>query len=125
MRILTRYAIWEFLKVFTLALAGMTLFMLLIGIGREAIREGLGPGPVLRLLPFIVPDSMRFSVPASALLASCTVFGRMSGENEVVAIKSLGISPAVMIVPVYIIGFLLSLVRCGSMNSPYLGVGLA
>ncbi len=109
MRTLTRYVIIEFFRIFLLALFGMTAFMLLVGIAREAVREGLGPGPILRLLPFIVPDSMRFSIPASALLATCTVFGRMSGENEVVAVKSLGISPSVLMVPVFLIGFLSSL----------------
>lgn len=110
MRKLTRYTIWEFLKVFLLALTGMTIFMLLIGVAREAVREGLGSGPILRLLPFIVPDSMRFSIPASALLAACTTFGRMSGDNEVVAVKSMGISPGSLMKPVFVIGFLLSVI---------------
>ena len=93
MRTLPRYVIGQFLQVFCLAFAGITLFMLIVGVGREAVREGLGLGPLVRLVPFILPDSMRFSIPASALLSACTVFGRMAGENEVVAIKSLGISP--------------------------------
>ncbi len=113
MRTLTRYVIWEFLKIFLLALAAMTVFMLLVGIAREAVREGLGPGPILRLLPFIVPDSMRFSIPASALLATCTVFGRLSGDNEVVAVKSLGISPWVLMFPVFVMGFVFSLLAVG------------
>lgn len=108
MRRLTRYAVWEFLKVFVLALAGMTLFFVLIGIGREAVEHGLGPGPVLRMLPYILPDSMRFSIPASALLAACTSFGRMSGDNEVVAIKAMGISPMAIMLPVFVLGFLIS-----------------
>ncbi len=108
MRCLTRYTVFEFLKVFVIALVGMTSFMLVVGIAREAVREGLGPGPILRLMPFIVPDSMRFSIPASALLAACTAFGRMSGDNEVVAIKSMGISPGAIMVPVFVLGFLIS-----------------
>lgn len=108
MRRLTRYTVWEFLKVFMLALAGMTSFFVLIGIGREAVDHGLGPGPVLRMLPYILPESMRFSIPAAALLATCTSFGRMSGDNEIVAIKAMGISPIAVMMPVFVIGFLIS-----------------
>ncbi|MEM7312762.1 MAG: LptF/LptG family permease [Planctomycetota bacterium] len=87
----------------------MTAFMLLIGVAHKAVREGLGVEPILRLLPYILPDSMRFSIPAAALLAACTTYGRMSGENEVVAVKSLGISPWVLMLPTFIIGFLVSI----------------
>ncbi len=38
------------------------------------------------------------------------VFGRMSGDNEIVAAKSLGISPMVLIAPVLATAFLISLV---------------
>lgn len=103
-----RYVIVQFLKVFCLAFVGITLFMLIVGVGREAVREGLGLGPLVRLVPFILPDSMRFSIPASALLSACTVFGRMAGENEVVAIKSLGISPWSLLAPAFVVSFLIS-----------------
>jgi lipopolysaccharide export system permease protein len=110
MWILTRYAVFEFLKVFALALAGITAFMLLIGVATQAVREGLSLGPILRLLPFIVPESMRFSVPAAALLAACIVYGRMAGDNEIVALKSAGISPWSTMAPVTICAFLFSVV---------------
>ena len=108
MRILSRYTTCEFLKVFLLSLGAMTAFFLLVGVAHQAIREGLSLGPVVRILPFIVPESMRFSIPAAALLAACTIFGRMSGENEVVAVKSLGISPWTVIAPALVVGFLIS-----------------
>ena len=108
MRTLTRYASIEFLKVFVITLACMTVFMFLILAGRQAVRDGLGPGPILRIMPYILPESMRFSIPAAALLATCSVFGRMAGDNEVVATKSLGISPIVLIGPILILAFLIS-----------------
>jgi lipopolysaccharide export system permease protein len=108
MRILTRYASIEFLKVFLITLTGMTIFMFVVVGGREAVRSGLGPGPILRVMPYILPESMRYSIPAAALLAACMVFGRMSGDNEVVAVKSLGISPIVLMTPALIIAFLIS-----------------
>lgn len=108
MHILTRYILAEFFKTFFLALSGMTIFMLLMGVATEALREGLSLGPILRILPFIVPESMRFSIPASALLSTCVVFGRMSGENEITSIKAVGGSPWVALAPVFIAGFLIS-----------------
>ncbi len=110
MRILTRYVTFEFLKIFTLALVAITVFTLLVGIGTEAVKEGLSIAPVLRMMPFILPVSMRFSIPAAALLAACALFGRMSGENEIVAAKSLGISPLAVVLPAIIVGFLISVV---------------
>jgi lipopolysaccharide export system permease protein len=108
MQILTRYILSEFFKTFLLALSGMTIFMLLMGVATEALREGLSLGPILRILPFIVPESMRFSIPASALLSTCVVFGRMSGENEITAIKAAGGTPWVALAPVFIASFLIS-----------------
>ncbi len=108
MRTLTRYASIEFIKIFVIVLACMTVFMFLVLAARQAVRDGLGPGPILRVMPFILPESMRYSIPAAALLATCSVFGRMSGDNEVIATKSLGISPIVLIGPVLIMAFLIS-----------------
>ena len=49
-------------------------------------------------------------MPATILLAACSVFGRMSADNEIVAIKSLGISPMVVIYPALSLAFIVSLV---------------
>lgn len=107
--LLTRYVTLELLKVFLVTLTGMTLMIVLAGVGREAVRQGLGLGPVLRLVPYILPDALRFAVPATVLFAACSVYGRMSGMNEVVAVKSLGISPWQLMVPALVLGFMLSL----------------
>ncbi|HEY6565729.1 MAG TPA: LptF/LptG family permease [Pirellulaceae bacterium] len=107
MRILTRYILFEYTRVLVLGLTGMTLFMLLVGVAAEAIREGLSVGPVLQILPYILPESMRFSVPAASLLAACTLFGRMSGDNEIVALKAQGISPGAILMPVFVTAFLI------------------
>ena len=43
------------------------------------------------------------------LLASVTVYGRVAASNEIVAVKSMGISPLTMIVPTLILATLVSL----------------
>ncbi len=50
-----------------------------------------------------------YALPGSSLFAASLVYGRMSGANEVVAIKSLGIHPIVILWPVFVFTFLLSL----------------
>ncbi len=110
MTIITRYILGEFLKVFLIALAGMSVLMLIVGLAQEAIRQGLGPQPILRLIPYAVPNALRFAVPGTMLFAACSLFGRMSATNEVVALKSLGISPLKIITPALTLAFLISLV---------------
>ena len=109
-RLLTRYVVAELLKVSLITLTAMTLFMVLVLIAREALRQGLGLGALLRLIPYGLPEALLFAVPATTLLAVCTVFGRMSSDNEFVAIKSAGISPMVLVVPSLVLAFVVSLV---------------
>lgn len=99
MRILTRYILLEMLTVFLITMGSMTIFIFLGLIGKEAVDNGLGIGPIFRLLPFMLPQAMQFSVPGALLLATTVVYGRVSSANEVVAVKSLGITPMVMLWP--------------------------
>jgi lipopolysaccharide export system permease protein len=110
MWIVSRYVLRELLKVFLLTLAGMTVLMLIVGVAHEAIRQGLGPEPILKLVPYAMPNALRFAVPGTMLFAACSVFGRMAAGNEIVALKSLGISPMKVISPALVLAFLVSLV---------------
>jgi lipopolysaccharide export system permease protein len=106
---LTRYVLAELLKVFAITLIGMTGLMVIVGVAQEAVRQGLGPEPILRLIPYATPDALRFAIPGTILFAACSVFGRMAGANEIVAVKSLGISPDKFILPALGLAFLISL----------------
>jgi lipopolysaccharide export system permease protein len=110
MRILTRYILFDLLKVFLLTLVSMTVFVFLVLVGKEAVENGLGLVPILRMVPYLLPQAMQFAVPGTMLLATTSVYGRISSSNEVVAIKSLGISPMVMIWPTIILATLVSFV---------------
>ena len=110
MRLVSRYIGWELIKAFILALFGLTLFLLIILLTQRAIQEGLGPLPVLRLIPYLLPDVLRMAIPLTMLMATCLVYGRMSGTNELVALKANGTSPMVAIWPVIFLAFIVSLV---------------
>jgi lipopolysaccharide export system permease protein len=78
--------------------------------GKEAVDKGFGLGPLLRLAPYLLPQAMQFAVPGTMLLATTSVYGRMSSYNEIVAIKALGISPMVVIWPILVLATLMSFV---------------
>ena len=109
MRLLTRYVLAELLKIFLVALTALTMMMLIYGLVKQAREQGLGPEQVVRLIPYILPEMLRYTIPATLLFAASSVYGRMSGSNEVVAIKSLGISPMAVLWPCFILATFLSL----------------
>ncbi len=109
MGILPRYVLFELLKVFLVALIAMTGFLLIIGVVKEGAGQGLGPAQIVRLVPYILPDALRFTLPGTLLFTACMVYGRLSGSNEVMAAKAMGISPSILLWPVFILAAVLSL----------------
>ncbi len=109
MRLLTRYVLLEIIKVFAVTLTAMTLFMILVLISKEAYSQGLGLKQILLLIPYLLPEALRYAVPGTLLFAACSIYGRMASSNEIVAIKASGISPLTILYPVWGFAFLLSL----------------
>ena len=109
MRILERYILAELGKVFCITLFGLTTMMMVVGVMKEALFRGLPMSEVARLLPYVLPEALQVAVPVALLLGCTTVFGRLSSSNEIIAIKSTGISPMAVIAPALVLGFLLSL----------------
>ena len=109
MKIITRYVLSEMLQVFLVALTALTLFMLVIGLTKEAQQQGLGLLQILSLIPYVLPDAMRFAVPGTILFAVASVFGRFSSSNEIIALKAAGITPMALIWPVAFLAILISL----------------
>ncbi|MEI8375229.1 MAG: LptF/LptG family permease [Planctomycetota bacterium] len=110
MAILPRYVLVEVIKVFVVSVTALTLMVVLGFVGREATAQGLPLLPTLRLIPYFLPETLRVTVPMTLLLACTTVFSRISGANEIVAVKAMGISPMVLLWPVFIFAFMISLV---------------
>lgn len=107
-RILPRAIFLEVLFVTALALAGVTGIVLILGTVLEAGKSGLDPVSLVRLLPYVVIPSLPYTIPVSLLFACTFVFGRMSGANEIVALKSSGVNALRLIQPVLLLAFALS-----------------
>jgi lipopolysaccharide export system permease protein len=109
MRTLTRHILIELTVVFTFALTALTTLVMVWIVIKDLLNNGLPLLQIGMLIPYALPDALRFSIPGTLLLATTTVYSRMSGYNEVVALKALGISPVTILWPVWVVAFLLSL----------------
>jgi len=104
----TRYILYDVLKMFALSLTAMTLVISLVFVGQKLIAEDLSYLAVAKLMPFIFMMGLQYSVPPTILFSVCCVYGRISADNEITALKSAGISPMRVFRPAVILGFLLS-----------------
>lgn len=65
-------------------------------------------GTVLSFLLLVLPFSLTFTIPWGFLTALLLVFGRISADNELIALKANGVSIPRICVPVFIFSLLLT-----------------
>jgi lipopolysaccharide export system permease protein len=106
----------DILVTFFVSLFVITVLVMSIGVAREAISQGLGLAGVMRLIPFSLPNALSLAVPGTALFSVCCVYGRMSADNEFVAMQSVGISLLPSIVPAVLLTAILSIATVGMID---------
>ena len=108
MKLLQRYILGELVRVFLLLVAILTVMLVFLGLFQEATERGLRLAQILQILPFVVPSMLPFTIPATLLLTVCIVYGRISGDLEVVAAKAAGISATQLLWPAFLLGGVLT-----------------
>ena len=73
-----------------------------VGVLEQAAEQGLGPEQIAQILPYVVPSLMPFTIPATLLLSVCVVYGRMGGDQEVVAAKAAGAHVFSLLAPAFL-----------------------
>ena len=79
-------------------LVGMVTFTFVLLMGRflklaeMVVEKGVPFGDVLRMVSYLLPSFWLFTIPMALLLSILLAFGRLSGDSEVTAMKSCGIS---------------------------------
>lgn len=76
----------------------------------EAMSQGIPPKAALLFMIYIIPLALSFTVPWAILVSVLILFGRMSADNEITAMRACGISIFQIISPVVVITFLLTCV---------------
>ena len=105
-----RMILKDLFKVFLVALVAITGLLLLAGLFTEATQRGLEPGQILAIIPLLIPSTLPYTLPATTLFATCVVYGRLSADNEILAIKAAGINILHVVAPGVLLGVLMSLV---------------
>jgi lipopolysaccharide export system permease protein len=116
--ILQRYVFGEVVRAFTLALLTITCIFVLFMVMAQAAQMGLSPRDIFTLVPFVVPGSLPYTIPVSLLFAITVVFGRLAADNEVLAIKTAGLSAWTVLSPAIFIGISLSVLLLYLSHTP-------
>lgn len=114
--ILPRYVLRQVVSSFTLAVFFMTAVFVLIMVMNQAVLNGLTPMDVLRLTPLIIPVTLPYTVPVSLLFAVTLVYGRLAGDNEIIAVKTAGVGIGGVMCPSLVFGLVLGAVLAQASN---------
>jgi len=95
MKIIDRYLLREILKIFFLALFAVS-FILVVGrilqLMDLIVNKGVGLKESGKLVIFLLPYFLVFTIPVSLLVSLLVGIGRLSTDNELVVLRAAGIS---------------------------------
>lgn len=106
-RILSLYIVREIASLFLLGIMVFTLILLmgrLIKLTDLVISRGVPLADVSRMILYLMPSFLVFTIPMAFLLAVLLAFGRLSADNEITVMKAGGISLMQLMPPVVLCG---------------------
>jgi lipopolysaccharide export system permease protein len=116
-RILSLYIIREISSLFLLGIAIFTLILLmgrLIKLTDLVVSYGVPLVDVSRMIIYLVPSFLVYTIPMAFLLAVLLAFGRLSADNEIIVIKASGMSLIQVMPPVIFCAFVAVLLALGA-----------
>lgn len=116
-RILSLYIIREIISLFMLSISVFTMILLLgrlIKMTDLVISRGVPISAIARMILYLMPSFLVFTIPMAFLLAVLLAFGRMSSDNEITVMKAGGISLMQLMPPVLLCGLVAVLLTLGA-----------
>jgi lipopolysaccharide export LptBFGC system permease protein LptF len=106
-KIIDRYVGWQVLLTSTIAIAVLSVVLVLGKIFKELlellVKNDTPLELILSVLAYILPFSLMFTIPWGFLTALLLVFGKMSAENELIALRANGVSVPRICLPVLVL----------------------
>ncbi len=112
MRILRNYILKEMVPSLLLALSIITLAFLVgsvIKLADFVINKGVELVYVGKLFLYLIPKLLSYTIPMGVLTATLLAFGRLSSDNEIIAMRATGINLYHIAKPALMLGLLVSI----------------
>src|SRR4051812_38877887 len=110
MKLLDRYVTGQVLSTSTYAVSILSVVLVLGNVFKRLldllINQNVPAEQLLSFVAYILPVSLTFTIPWGFLTAVLLVFGKMSAENELIALRSNGVSIPRICVPVFVIALI-------------------
>jgi len=109
--VINRYLFMEMIPSFFISISFFTFIFImaqLLKIINLIVNYGISIPVVFLMLIYLIPSSLIYVIPISVLLTVLLTFLRLSSDNEIIALKSVGVSIYQIFIPVLIfcaIGF--------------------
>ncbi len=112
MKILRNYLLREFTLPFILSLAVLIFVMLLGNLNQLVelvVTKGVSILSVGKMFLLLTPYLLTYAIPVAVLSAVLLSLGRLSSDNEIIALRASGIIMFALILPLLVLGITLSL----------------
>ncbi len=115
MKLIDRYVTGQIVLTSSVAVGVLSVVLVLGNVFKQLlellIKNDTPLEQILTFLAYILPFSLTFTIPWGFLTAVLLVFGKMSAENELIALRASGVSITRVTVPVMVLA-LLSVAAC-------------
>jgi lipopolysaccharide export LptBFGC system permease protein LptF len=104
------YVLKDLLRIFAMASGALAGIMSFAGLLKPLTQTGLDAGQVGAILYYFWPAMSTYSLPVAALFATTMVYGRLSADNELTAMRASGISYWSISQPALLLGLTVSII---------------
>jgi lipopolysaccharide export system permease protein len=107
------YIFKELAYILCLALGILTFILIMSKMGRITdlvINKGVDLIDIILLIIYSSPPFLTFTLPMAFLLSTIVVLGRLSAENEMLALKASGINLKCLFYPIAAVGIIITIV---------------
>lgn len=107
------YLLKELAYILLLSLGILTFILVMSRLGKLAdlvINKGVEVKDIILLIVYSSPPYLTFTLPMAFLLSTIVVLGRLSTENEILALKASGVNLRCLFVPITAVAFTIAFI---------------